>query len=178
MTISPDPQPPTLNDLMPAPMQSPPTQPVNRTLGWAAIAAGAAIVIASFLPWGSVTAPIVGTVTASGTDGADGWITAAVGALIAGYGYLALRRRPPVAVTALAALAGLGVAGVALWKIIDLRSKVAELRAEMKTDGDELGIAAAMADAVHVRVGAGLYLLIAAGFAAAVYIAYSALKRS
>jgi hypothetical protein len=77
----------------------------------------------------------------------------------------------------LAALAGLGVAGIATWKIIDLRGKVNDMRAEMKADGDEFGIAEAMADAVQVRVGAGLYLLIAAGLTAAVYITYAALKR-
>lgn len=124
-----------------------------------------------------MTAPFVGTVTVAGTDGTAGWITATVGALIAGYGALALKRRPPVAVSALAVLAGLAVAGIAVWKIVDLQVKVSNMRAEIEADADEFGIAAAMADAVHVRVGAGLYLLTAAGLVAAVYITVAVAKQ-
>jgi hypothetical protein len=75
------------------------------------------------------------------------------------------------------ALGGLGVAGLSAWKVVDLRSKVADMKADMARDGDEFGIAAAMADAVQARVGVGLWLMIGAGLAAAVCAGYVVLAR-
>jgi hypothetical protein len=62
---------------------------------WAAIAAGIAIVVGSFLPWVSVTAPFLGTFTRSGMDGGDGWATLIVGAILAALGYNVLRAGSP-----------------------------------------------------------------------------------
>jgi hypothetical protein len=71
------------------------------------------------------------------------------------------------------------VAGIAVWKIVDLRWRVADMRAELAdpAEGDEFGIAARMADAVQVRVGVGLWLLVAAGLVAGVYTGYTLLRR-
>ncbi len=170
-------QPYTLGNLMPAPAAPPSPPPADRTGAWVALAAGIAIVLGSFLPWASITAPLVGTYTVSGTDGTDGWLTAAVGVLLALYGGAALRRPLPTVLGVLAALAGVSVAGVALWKILDLQARVNEMRETMTAEGDELGIAARMADAVQVRIGVGLWLLIAAGLVAAAYTGYTLLRR-
>lgn len=153
--------------------------PLNRPAAWTTLGAGIAIIVGSFLPWGSITAPIVGTITVSGTDGSDGWVTAAVGALVGIYGFASLRQRMPLAIGVMVALAGLSAAGIAVWKILDLRDRIADMRAEMAAtaERDQLGIASAFADAVHARIGAGLWLLVAAGAAACVSIMYGALKR-
>jgi hypothetical protein len=195
MTTPPYPNPPatpepqyTLGHLMPDPTAASTPAPTARSMpaaqvaAWITLGAGVAIVLASFMPWGSITAPIVGTRTVSGTEGSDGWITAGVGVFIAVFAGLRLRRQlsgtAGAAVGALAALGGLGVAGVAVWKIVDLQSKIAELKAEMTRESDEFGIAAAMADAVQAQPGVGLYLLIAAGVVTAVTATYVALARS
>jgi hypothetical protein len=130
-----------------------------------------------FLPWATITAPFVGTRTVSGTDGTDGWITAAVGIAVAAYGAVLLRRPLPAVVGGLAALGGLSVAGLAVWKIVDLRSRVADLKAEMVADGDEFGFAERMADAIHAQIGVGLWLLVGAGLMAAACVGRTLLRR-
>jgi hypothetical protein len=177
-STSPEPHEPyTLSNLMPAPTP-PASPPVKRVGAWTTIGAGIAVVVGSFLPWATITVPIAGTVTASGTDGTDGWVTAAIGALLILYGAATMRRQLPIAVDTLAVLAGLGVAGLAVWKIVDLQSSVADMREQMSADGDEFGFAEALADAVHARVGVGLWLLAAAGLAAAGYVGYTMVRRS
>ena len=157
----------------------PPPATIPATTGWIVAAAGAAVILGSFLPWGSITAPFIGTYSISGVDGADGWITAVVGALLAAYGMVVRARRLPVAVDVLVLLGGLAVAAVAGWKILELQRRVTDMRAEMPADREDvLGLGAAMAEAVQVRVGAGLWLLAAAGLAAAVAVGVGLYKRS
>jgi hypothetical protein len=50
----------------------------ERLAGWAAIGGGALVAIGSLMPWLSITAPFVGTISKNGTDG-DGKITLVVG---------------------------------------------------------------------------------------------------
>lgn len=166
-------EPYTLANLMPSP--TPPAQPPNKAIAWTVMGAGVAIVLGSFLPWASVTVPIAGTVTKAGTDGTDGWFTAAAGALIALYAFTTTRRRLPNWVSGLAVLAGFGVTGLAVWTIVDLRSRVAEARAGMLAEDNVF--TSALAGAVQARVGVGLWLLIAAGLVTAGAVCYSLLKR-
>ncbi|PWR14880.1 hypothetical protein DKT69_14120 [Micromonospora sicca] len=87
------------------------------------LGAGIAAVIGSFMPWGKVSAPILGTVTVSGVDGSDGWITAGLGLVLVVYAGMSLRgQRTPMAVPVLAVLAALGLLGVGVWKIVDLQA--------------------------------------------------------
>jgi membrane-associated protease RseP (regulator of RpoE activity) len=175
---SPEPgEPYTLSDLMPGPTPPAASPPAQRTGAWTTVGAGVAVIVGSFLPWASITVPIVGTVTASGADGTDGWVTAAIGALLALHGAATLRKRLPITVDTLAVLAGLSVAGIAVWKIVDLRSSVEDMRRQMSANRDEFGFADALANAVHARVGVGLWLLIAAGLTAAAYVGYTIVKR-
>jgi len=175
----------TLGNLMPTP-SGPPTpaptgMPATTLAAWITLGAGLAMILGSFLPWASITAPIVGTYTVSGTDGTDGWVTAGAGVFVAVFAALWLRGKLPQSGATLAgvvaALGGLGVAGLSAWKVVDLQSKVADMKADMAEDGDEFGIAAAMADAVQARIGAGLWLLIGAGLAAAVCAGFLLLAR-
>lgn len=139
---------------------------------WVLLGAGIAGILGSFLPWGTVTAPIVGSMTVSGVDGADGWITAALAAAITAIaGVRAAGRLPAVAGTAAGIVAagfGLILAAIGGWKIFDLNTRFDELKAQLPAGDDPFGITSALTDAVHVSVGAGLWLLTAAGIVAAV----------
>jgi hypothetical protein len=181
-------QPYTLGNLMPQPTApatppAPNQKPVDRTLAWVVISAGAGIILASFLPWAAVSAPVIGTRYVAGTDGSDGWIAAAVGLFVVCVGVAGLRgvltHLASTAAGTAAALGGLGVAGLAVWTIVDLQSRVADLRAQVagSAGDDELGIAARMADAISVEMGVGLWLLIGAGLVAAVCAGYGVVTR-
>ncbi|MCO1597643.1 hypothetical protein M8C17_21050 [Micromonospora sp. RHAY321] len=136
---------------------------------WIVLGAGIAAVIGSFMPWGKVSAPILGTVTVSGVDGSDGWITAGLGLALVVYAGMTLRgQRTHMAVPVLAVLAALGLLGVGAWKIADLQATEAEMRAKMSGEDDVLGIGKAMSEAVQVNVGSGLWLLTFAALAGSV----------
>lgn len=80
---------------------------------WAAIAAigGVVVIAGAFLPWISLSAAFVGTVSRSGIDGGgDGLIAVAVGALIAIAGFVGATSTRPVA----GVLVVLGVVAVVL----------------------------------------------------------------
>ncbi|MEU4712475.1 hypothetical protein AB0F73_02225 [Micromonospora purpureochromogenes] len=133
------------------------------------LAAGIAAIIGSFMTWAKVSAPILGTMTVSGVDGSDGWITAAAGLVMAAYGGMRLRgQHMPVAAPILAGLAALGLLGVGVWKIVDLQSTEADMRARMSGEDDPLGLGKAMSAATQVSVGSGLWLLTFAGVVGAV----------
>jgi len=89
----------------------------------------------SFLPWAKVIAPFVGTVTKSGIDGGDGWLTLAAGAVIA---LLVGQRRAPRFVVLVGALA----LALVIYEIADIRHKFAGVNSEF----------------VSTSIGGGLYL--------------------
>ncbi|MGY4900431.1 hypothetical protein ACWEEK_33270 [Micromonospora aurantiaca (nom. illeg.)] len=106
------------------------------------------------MPWAKISAPILGTMTVSGVDGSDGWITAGLGLAMAVYAGLTLRgQRMPIAVPVLAGLSALGLLGIGVWKIAELQSKEADMRASMSGRDDPLGIGKAMSAATQIRVG-------------------------
>jgi hypothetical protein len=136
---------------------------------WTVLGAGIAAIIGSFMPWVKVSAPILGTVTVSGVDGSDGWITAGLGLMLALHAGMSLRgQRTPMAVPILAVLAALGLLGVGAWKIADLQATEADMRAQMSGKDDFLGIGKAMSAATQVSVGSGLWLLTFAGLVGSV----------
>ncbi|WP_328415085.1 hypothetical protein OG470_22220 [Micromonospora sp. NBC_00389] len=161
-------QPPSDDQPAEAPAATAPTaaRPIRE---WTVLGAGIAAVIGSFMPWGKVSAPILGTVTVSGVDGSDGWITAGLGLVLVVYAGMSLRgQRTHIAVPVLAVLAALGLLGVGAWKIADLQAAEAEMRAKMSGEDDVLGIGKAMSAAVQVSVGSGLWLLTFAGLAGSI----------
>ncbi|MGC1211579.1 MAG: hypothetical protein WA890_10005 [Micromonospora sp.] len=146
---------------------------------WVVLGAGVAAIVGSFMPWAKIIAPILGTMTLSGVDGSDGWITAALGLVIALYGGFSLRgQRMPMAAPILAGLASVALLGIGVWKIVDLHSTAADMRARMSGEDDLLGIGKAMSDAVHVSVGAGLWLLTLAGLVGAAAVGMILIRRT
>lgn len=170
-------QPPSGDQPVEAPAAAVPTaaRPIRE---WIVLGAGIAAILGSFMPWGKVSAPILGTVTVSGVDGSDGWITAGLGLVLVVYAGMSLRgQRTPTAVPVLAVLAALGLLGVGAWKIADLQATEAEMRAKMSGQDDVLGIGKAMSAAVQVSVGSGLWLLTFAGLAGSVTMVLIMLSR-
>jgi hypothetical protein len=170
-------QPPSGDQPVEAPAAAVPTaaRPIRE---WIVLGAGIAAILGSFMPWGKVSAPILGTVTVSGVDGSDGWITAGLGLVLVVYAAMSLRgQRTPMAVPVLAVLAALGLLGVGAWKIADLQATEAEMRAKMSGQDDVLGIGKAMSAAVQVSVGSGLWLLTFAGLAGSVTMVLIMLSR-
>lgn len=53
----------------------------------AAYLSALALVVGSFMPWGKITAPIVGSVSKSGMEGSDGWATLTAGIVVAALAY-------------------------------------------------------------------------------------------
>ncbi|MEU4420321.1 hypothetical protein AB0F81_06815 [Actinoplanes sp. NPDC024001] len=157
-----------------------PAAPASRPVfGWVALGAGIAAIIGSFLPWAKMSAPIIGQQTVAGVDGTDGWITVGLGAVLAVYAGLVLRGQGlPVAAPIIAAVTGLGLSALAVWKIVDLYAKIDEMKKSLVPEGDDpFGIAASLSAAVSVSVGAGLWLITAAGIAGLVSAVALMLRR-
>jgi len=120
---------------------------------WVTVAAGAAAVLGSFLPWITVTAPFVGTMSVTGTDsrGGDGWITVGIGLALVFLGILLLRGHQfRVAVT----IVSVALFGVAAYEVLNLANKMADAQQE--------------SDMVVATIGNGLWLVLGAGITAAI----------
>ena len=133
-----------------------------RAVPWGGIlivAGGALAVLGSFLPWLSVTAPLLGNVTRSGLDGGgDGIITLVIGAVLALLGVALILRsgsaRRAVIGTVLTSLV-LGV--VAVMDIGDVQTRGILMETSLATEGNMF------ADAVAFSVGMGLYVILIGG---------------
>lgn len=125
--------------------------------------AGLAAVIGSFLPWATVSAPIVGTQSASGVDGSDGWVTAGIGLLLVAYGAISLRnQRTNLSVPIVAVVGTVALLALCVWKLIDLEIKIRDFRAGLaaSVSDDNFGIGKALSDATQIKVGVGLWLIL------------------
>jgi hypothetical protein len=122
--------------------------------GWALIAAGAAVVVGSFLPWVVVRAPFVGQLTKSGMEGSDGPIFCVLGAAAAALGIMTLTRplrRWPGVVAVLLALA---VGGFAIGEIADVQNRISSV--------DGTAVDANVGSGLGVIFGAAVVMLVAA----------------
>ncbi|XVV12943.1 hypothetical protein ACQP2X_00890 [Actinoplanes sp. CA-131856] len=148
-----------------------------------ALAAGAAAVLGSLLPWATINAPILGSISVSGTDGADGWITLVLGLVLAvGAGLRIRGPRLPAMATIVTNVVSVGSALalliIGVWKIVDLRTTENELRDSLSSAPDDpFGIGSAFSSAVQVHLGAGLMLITAAGLAGTVAMVVMLLRR-
>lgn len=135
----------------PAATPAPPTPPA---VAWVeslhrgqrlAFAGALATVAGSFMAWVKVTAPFVGTVSMSGTDGGDGYFTILLGLAAGVLAWLWGDRRTPRPEW----LLGVGVVIVAftLYEWIDISGELRDLRA----------------DFAHGSVAAGLFFLLVGG---------------
>lgn len=115
----------------------------------------AAALIGLFLPWATVSAPIIGNISITG-DQTDGFLLVlGLAAAVAGFAYLGRTR------DRLLAAGGLAVVSLyALWYINDILS---QMKAELAGN--------IFAAAVNVSLGIGLYILVA-GALAATYFGY------
>lgn len=131
---------------------------------WVVLAAGAVAIGGPFLPWVTVSAPLIGTISKSGIDVSDGWVSAGLGALLVAYAAVRLRPHPlPAVVTAFAGLVTLLVIGVGIVEFVDLKNKIDEARSTMTDRDDPFGIGNAVSAATRITPGAGLWLVTAAG---------------
>ncbi|MEU8299746.1 hypothetical protein AB0C04_21035 [Micromonospora sp. NPDC048909] len=148
---------------------------------WIVVGAGIAAVVGSFLPWAKVSAPILGTVTVSGVDGSDGWITAGLGLLLVLYGGLSLRGQktpvPQPVLAVLAVLGAIGLLGVGVWKVVDLQATETSMREQLSGEDDVLGFGKAMSAATQVSVGTGLWLLTFAGLVGSIAMVLTLISR-
>lgn len=122
---------------------------------WIAIAAGAAMMLGSFLPWLTATAPLIGSFTKSGVDGGgDGVITLALGAVIAALGLAMLKGSTDNRVRGVVAPAGVLGLVLTVYEANSVNERIASVTADT--------------DLIVASVGSGLYLIGAAAVAAIV----------
>jgi hypothetical protein len=135
-----------------------------------AIAGGTLLAIGSFLAWAEVSGS--GTsVTASGTDGTDGWITFASGLVVLAVGAILLRGSGRRALAILAIVAALIGGGVGLYDALTAKDRVLDDAAE-ELAGSFGGTAeevralldqAIDAGEIGISISLGLYIVIAGG---------------
>lgn len=88
------------------------------------------LVLGSFLPWIKATAPLVGTISRTGTDGAgDGWLLVGLGVLtvILAWPFLTqhrLRTGQSIGIT----VVGLAAIVVAVWDAVDVLRRVSDIQ--------------------------------------------------
>lgn len=110
------------------------------------------LVLGSFLPWIKATAPLVGTITKTGTDGAgDGWLLVGLGVLTLMLAWPFLtQHRFRMGQSIAVSVVGLLAIVVAVWDLVDVMQRVSDIQ-----DGGT-GIAS---------VGPGMYLAAASAVA-------------
>ena len=128
-------------------------------MAWLLIGGGLALILGAFLPWATLSAPFVGSISKSGIDGGDGWITVALGAALVGIGVRTMTQRvtvPFVGTVLTTVIAGL----VTLYELGDVSDHIED--AEYYGEG-----------LISASIGAGLWLSLAGVIAAAVGVARS-----
>lgn len=121
-----------------------------------AIGAGL-LVLGSFLPWVTISAPFIGSISKSGMDGGDGWITVIAGAVAGVFVYRNWGRVAPALRNALLAC-GIVATLLTVYEFVDIGSTKSDLESE--TDDDDL-FGADAGDLVDISYGFGLFVLVA-----------------
>lgn len=112
----------------------------TKTLG---IIGAAAMGVGAFLPWASITAAFVGTISKSGIDGGDGWGFVVFAVLVAVGAVNGLPWMPAI-------FGGLGLA-LGIYEAVDINNRIGDV-----------------ADLATASIGLGLWLCIAGSVAAIV----------
>ena len=150
------------------------TEPGAPTAGIVAIVGGALLAVGSFLPWAEVSGSGA-SVTATGLDGLDGYITLAAG-LVAVVTGLAMLRGTRRAMAVVAVLVGLVGGGLALYDALTAKDGVLDAAAEeiapslgVSADLVRAGLDQAIDDGqLGVLISIGLYVAMAGGLIAIV----------
>jgi hypothetical protein len=127
--------------------------------------AGLLAVFGAFLPWVTLSAPFIGTISKNGVDG-DGVYTIGLGAALLIYAIIrigAFRLHASIA-----AVLAVGLLGLAVVDFVDVYRAAADLRSIVSNQSDGLGIGAAIAQATSISAGIGLWLEIFAALMALV----------
>jgi hypothetical protein len=138
----------------------------KKIYAWLVLSAGIAIVIGSFMPWVTVSGPLIGTLSAWGVDGLDGWLTVTAGLVLVLYGTVSLRDQVVnVVVPIVASLNALGSLALGVQKVIQIYSGARDLRADPTGFGEDdvFGIGPAISGATQVHVGNGVWLILFGG---------------
>lgn len=113
---------------------------------------GAALVIGSFLPWITATAALIGTITRSGMEGGDGWISLGLGAALVASGVSAYQRLERKGTEAIV-LCVLATALIAFeWS--DVQSRVDEMASDYSFGSIGIGLYLMAAGVVAAFAGA------------------------
>jgi hypothetical protein len=132
----------------PSPAAPPPPAPslVNKTPGVILLVSGGLAILGSFLPWISLTAPFVGTITRSGLDGGgDGLLTAGLGAALGVLGLVQLQREASRSTLIAGILLCLALGALTAFEFSDASSRFATANAS--------------SDLIVTSYGSGLYVL-------------------
>lgn len=157
--------PPQAEQPPPPVAQAPPV--VNRIHPALVLVLGgaAALAVGSFMPWIEATAPLVGSLSRSGTDGAgDGWVLVIIAIITVVLAWPFVNgRRLKAGVAIWVAVLGLIAVVVTVWDLIDVLDRVDDIQS------DNFAVAS---------VGTGLYLVAAGAIAVTVggVIEYSAAR--
>jgi hypothetical protein len=119
--------------------------------GLAVTAGGILFAAGSALPWISVTAPFVGTITRSGLEGGDGIITLILGVVITVVGLASLSGSKSAGSKAAMFLLCLSALGLAAWELINVRVSIGGLDPDV---------------AAYATVGIGPWMMVAGGLIA------------
>ncbi len=146
----------------PAPSPYPPS-PVDegakrRRFAAYVVGAGAALMVGgSFLPWVKLNAFFI-TISRSGVDAGDGWISVILGGLLAvvAWRLVAGAARRPTAPVVLAILLSLGAAGLAVFEWVDIENATNDISSEAGLDE---GIGDAFDFGTLVSKGMGIYVV-------------------
>lgn len=133
------------------------TDDVERNLAMACLLAAAGMVVGSFLPWATVTAPIIGTMTISGIDAGDGWIGVAAGVACLLGGLALLGHIPKASAMGLVSGSAVTAGALATYEYSQIAKSFGPARSVVNFTGSFLGIRGG--DLVDMTYGVGLHLL-------------------
>ena len=120
------------------------------------IIGGGLAVLGSFLPWISMTAPLVGSVTKSGIEGGgDGIVTVVVGLVVAllGVALVARSGSTPRAVLG-TVLTSVVLGGLAFYDMADVNARAVLAHTQLILEDNPF------TDAVNISTGMGLYVIL------------------
>jgi hypothetical protein len=133
---------------------------------WVVIVAAAAIAIGSFLPWATLSAPFVGTISKSGVQGGDGILSLVGAGVLALLAFIAIGSRGKRRfLTLLIVLVSAGVAALGGYEFADLANRFHAVKNDPAIGGSVLPM-----------YGTGLYVL-TAGAALALIAGFCVARR-
>ena len=104
----------------------PPAQPTS-VWAWALLTGAGLVVLGSFLPWVTASAPFFGTVSRSGMGGGDGIITLIAGLMLPGIGVARLQGNLSKPLLVGAWIASIAAGGVGILDLVNVQNRISGL---------------------------------------------------